>query len=75
MDDLETFVWADMFNLIRAADEMARVADDWIERGLITSRSALAGARLQYGEPFEYKAEEIKNELKGLTGVKRNEYL
>lgn len=39
---------------LRAADEMARVCDDWVTRGLIDARSALADARLDYGEPFTY---------------------
>ena len=40
---------------LRAADAMARVADDWVERGIINSRSALADARLDYGDPYTYE--------------------
>lgn len=40
---------------LRAADEMARICDDWVKRGIIDSRSALADARLNYGQPFEYE--------------------
>lgn len=40
---------------LRAADQMARVIDDWVERGLIEARSAVADARLDYGTPFEYE--------------------
>ena len=39
---------------VRAADVMAKVADDWVERGRIDSRSALADARLDYGDPYKY---------------------
>jgi hypothetical protein len=35
-----------------AADYMAAVIDDWILRNLLDSRSAIADARLDYGEPF-----------------------
>lgn len=40
---------------LRAADAMAKVADDWVERGLTDSRSALSDALLNYGQPFTYK--------------------
>lgn len=36
--------------LERAADRMARVAVDWVDRKLIDSRSALADALLDYAE-------------------------
>lgn len=39
---------------LRAADAMAKVIDDWVKRGLIDARSALADARLDYGEPWKY---------------------
>lgn len=34
------------------ADKMAAVADDWVRRGVIDARSALADARLNYGKPY-----------------------
>lgn len=40
-----------VFNKI-AADKMAAVIDDWVRRGILGSRSELADARLDYGEPF-----------------------
>ena len=39
---------------LRAADEMARVCDQWVQSGVIDARSALADARLRYGTPFIY---------------------
>jgi len=50
--------WTDRLELLlklRAADQMAKVADDWVERGQIDSRSALADARLNYGKPYTYE--------------------
>ncbi len=41
--------------VLRAADKMARVIDDWVKRGLIDARSAAADARLNYGDPFTYE--------------------
>lgn len=40
---------------LRAADKMAMVVDDWVRRDLISSRSPLADARLDYGKPDEYE--------------------
>lgn len=40
---------------LRAADKMARICDDMIQRGSIDARSALADARLDYGQPFKYE--------------------
>ena len=37
---------------IKAADKMADVCDDWVKRGLLDARSALADARLIYGDPY-----------------------
>lgn len=39
---------------LRAADKIVRVIDDMVQRKLIDERSALADARLDYGEPFTY---------------------
>ena len=41
--------------LLRAADKMAWICDDWVSRHVIDSRSALADARLNYGKPFHYE--------------------
>jgi hypothetical protein len=41
---------------VRAADAMAKAIDDWVERGLLDSRSLLADARLNYGKPYTYEA-------------------
>lgn len=51
-DDLRSM---EMSLALRAADEMARVCDDWVKRGIIDARSALADARLNYGAPFKYE--------------------
>jgi len=40
---------------LRAADKMAWICDDWVQRHVIDARSALADARLSYGEPFKYR--------------------
>lgn len=40
---------------LRAADKMAWVCDDWVQRHRIDSRSALADARLDYGHPYRYR--------------------
>lgn len=40
---------------IRAADAMAKAVDDAVRRGSLNSRSAIADARLDYGEPFPVK--------------------
>lgn len=45
--------WAMQLKL-RAADKMAWICDDWVQRGIIDARSALADARLSYGDPFTY---------------------
>lgn len=39
---------------LRAADKMAWICDDWVQRHVIDARSALADARLRYGEPYKY---------------------
>lgn len=39
---------------LQAADAMAKICDDWVVRGEIDARSALADARLIYGNPFKY---------------------
>lgn len=40
---------------LRAADTMARIIDDMVDDGKLSSRSPLADARLDYGQPHEYK--------------------
>ncbi len=40
---------------LRAADKMAMVVDDYVDRKVIDARSAIADARLDYGEPFKYE--------------------
>ncbi len=50
----------------RAADVMAKVADDWVERGLIDSRSALADARLDYGDPYKYSDDALMKRINEL---------
>jgi hypothetical protein len=45
----------EMLIALQRADEMAKVIDDWTERGELNTRSALADARLNYGRPYEYK--------------------
>lgn len=42
---------------IKDADAIAKVADDWVKRGIIDARSALADARLNYGKPYEYESD------------------
>jgi len=49
---------------LRAADAMAAVVDDWVGRGVINFRSALADTRLDYGEPFS--SPEIEQRLLSL---------
>jgi hypothetical protein len=41
---------------LRAADEMANVCDEWVVNHTIDSRSKLADARLDYGDPYNYTA-------------------
>jgi hypothetical protein len=36
------------------AEKMAKVIDDWTERQVIDTRSALVDARLNFGKPYEY---------------------
>jgi len=43
---------------IRAADGMAKIIDEMVRSGKLDSRSALADARLDYGEPFPAKPDE-----------------
>lgn len=47
---------------LRAADAMARIVDDWVTRGVIDARSAIADARLNYGQPFVYEWSEPQND-------------
>ncbi len=56
---------------LEAADEMARVCDQWVESKQIDSRSALADARIKYGKPFKYEftfdgqSDQSENHLEG----------
>ena len=40
---------------LMAADKVMLAIDDQVKRNLLGSRTAIADARLCYGEPFEYK--------------------
>lgn len=40
---------------LRDADILAMTIDVLVERGIINSRSPIADARLNYGEPHEYE--------------------
>jgi len=51
-------LYSENYFKFRAADEMARITDDWVKRRIIDSRSALADARLDYGQPHRYEAKE-----------------
>lgn len=39
---------------LRAADKMAAIIDEMVKDGQLDSRSPLADARLNYGEPWTY---------------------
>jgi hypothetical protein len=56
------------FTKLRAADEMAKVCDDWVVRKVIDARSALADARLNYGQPF---TSEAAAELESIKAAER----
>ena len=43
---------------MRAADALVRVIDRQTEIGLLGSRTSIADARLDYGQPFKYEAKE-----------------
>ena len=43
---------------IRAADALVKVIDRQTEIGLLGSRTSIADARLDYGQPFKYEAKE-----------------
>lgn len=45
-----TLTAADASGVRRAADKMAQVAIDWVDRQLVGSRSALADALIEYAE-------------------------
>ena len=49
--------------LIKAADKMAAVCDDWVKRKLINERSALADARLEYCDPYTFGEPKIRAAL------------
>lgn len=40
---------------LRDADAVMKLIDEWIVKGLLDPRSAIADARLDYGQPFEYE--------------------
>lgn len=40
---------------LRAADALAKAVDDAVQSGWLNARSTIADARLNYGQPFEYK--------------------
>ena len=46
---------------VKAADKMAKIIDDMVRSGKLDSRSALADARLNYGEPFSCVKESVQN--------------
>jgi hypothetical protein len=43
-----------MVSQLNAADALARAVDEAVSGGFIGSRSKIADARLDYGEPFKY---------------------
>lgn len=50
---------SDMLWALKAADVMAKATDRLIELGQIDSRSIIGDARLDYGQPHEYKWETV----------------
>ena len=54
-----------------AADKMARIIDEMVRKGQLDCRSPLADARLDYGEPWQYKSESDKVSLKPKKHVRQ----
>jgi hypothetical protein len=45
----------DAFLKLRAADQMAKIIDEMVDADTLNSRSRLADARLDYGQPHQYE--------------------
>ncbi len=47
---------AELMVLRRAGDALVKVIDQQVQQGTLNARSAIADARLDYGEPFKYSS-------------------
>ena len=57
-------IWeSDGVFLLKGADKMAAVCDDWVKRKIIDERSALADARLEYCDPYTFGLEKMRAAL------------